>query len=180
VDGDCQTDLNSRIEILHGLYSLKLFCNYAAGYAVSGVAGGIGLHVVGFGVDYDRGAAVAEEGMGAVAKSHVVILQLGMRDTFVVHVEIFHVAGMVAFGILQAVFLPFRIEVGAGRLEIGAVALGILMKVDGMLAERKIVKVELEHDALSVLRHDDRARGLTAGVFDCDFDLGCGGKRGDS
>jgi hypothetical protein len=38
-----------------------LLCDYAAGYAVAGISGGIGLHVVGFGVNYDRRAAVAEE-----------------------------------------------------------------------------------------------------------------------
>ena len=159
---------------------LELFCNDAAGYAVAGVAGGIRLHVVGFGVDYDRGAAVAQERMGAVAEAYVVILQFGVGDTSIVNVEILHVAGVVAFGILQAVLLTFRIEMRAGGLEIGGVALGILMKVDSMLAGRKIVKVQLERDALSVLRHDDGACGLTVGVFDCDFGLGCAGKRGDS
>lgn len=46
---------------------LVLLCDYAAGYAVAGVAGGIGLHVVGFGVDDDCGAAVAEERVRAIA-----------------------------------------------------------------------------------------------------------------
>ena len=34
----------------------ELFRDHAAGYAVSGIARGIGLVVVGFGVDNDRGA----------------------------------------------------------------------------------------------------------------------------
>src|SRR5271165_2773946 len=38
-----------------------LLCDHPAGYAVTGIAGGIRLHVVGFGVDDDCGAAVAEE-----------------------------------------------------------------------------------------------------------------------
>src|SRR5437879_4638919 len=36
----------------------------AAGDAVAGVAGGVGLHVVGLLVDHDGGAAVGEDGVG--------------------------------------------------------------------------------------------------------------------
>ena len=55
-----------------------------------------------------------------------------------------------AFGILQAVLLGFGIEMRAGRFEVGGIALGVLMKVDGVLAGRKIMKAELYADTWSL------------------------------
>ena len=49
-----------------------------------------------------------------------------------------------AFGILQAVLLVVGIEMRAGGFEVGAIALGILMEVDGVFARRKTVEVKLE------------------------------------
>jgi hypothetical protein len=51
---------------------------------------------------------------------------------------------VVAFGILQPVLLALGIKVRAGRLEIGGIALGVLMDVDAVLAGWKIVQAELE------------------------------------
>jgi hypothetical protein len=126
---------------------LVLLCDHAAGYAVAGVAGGIGLHVVGFGVDDDRGPAVAEERVRALAESYVFILKSSVGFTFHVDGEVLHVTGVVAIGIIEAVLLSVGIEMRAGGLEIGSVALGTLMKMDGVLARRKIVKLKLEADA---------------------------------
>lgn len=157
----------------------RLFCNYAAGYAVAGVSGGIGLHIVGFGVDYDGGAAVAEERVGAVGQGYVVVLQLGVGDASIVDVEVFHVASVMTFGILEAVLLAIGIEVRAGGFEVRAVAFGILVKVDSVLAGREIVKIKLEGDSGPVLRDDDGARGLTIGVFNSDLRFGCAWNCGD-
>jgi hypothetical protein len=49
-----------------------------------------------------------------------------------------------AFGILEAVLLALGIEVRAGGFEVGRIALRILMKVDGVLAGRQVVKMKLE------------------------------------
>jgi hypothetical protein len=38
-----------------------LFCNHAAGDAIAGIAGRICLHVIGFGMDHQRGSPVAED-----------------------------------------------------------------------------------------------------------------------
>ena len=121
-----------------------LLCDHAAGDAVAGVARGIGLHVVGFGVNDDRGAAVAEQRVGAVAEGDVFIFQRHVCVAFHVDDDVFHVAGVVAFGTLQSVLLAVGIEMRAGRFEIGSVALGVLMEVDAVLAGWKIVQAKLE------------------------------------
>jgi len=125
----------------------KLLRDYAAGDAVAGVAGGIGLHVVGFGVDDDRGAAVAEEGMRAVAESYVFVLQGRVGFAFHVDGEVQHVAGVVAFGIIESVLLAIGIEMRAGGFEVGRIALRVLVEVDGVLAGRQVVKMKLEGNA---------------------------------
>jgi hypothetical protein len=125
-----------------------LLCNGAAGYAVAGVAGGIGLVVVGFGVDDDCGTAVAEERVGAVAESHIIVLPAEpVGFALRIDLEILHVAGVVAFGILQSVFFTVGIEVRAGGLEVGGIALGVLMEVDGMLPGREIVQMHVDAHA---------------------------------
>ena len=123
-----------------------LLRDYAAGYAVAGVAGGIGLHVVGFGVNDDCGAAVAEERVGAVAESYVFVIEFRGSFAFGVDGEVQHVAGVMAFGILQAVLLGVGIEMRAGGFEVGGIALGILMKVDSVLAGWEAVQAKLESD----------------------------------
>ena len=42
------------------------------------------------------------------------------------------------------------------------------MKMDGVLAGRKIVKVKLEADTRSLLQQDDSAYGLALGVLEFD------------
>ncbi len=156
-----------------------LLRHYAAGDAVAGVAGGIGLHVVGLGVDDDGGAAVAEEGVGAVAEGYVVILESGVGFAFHVDDEVLHVAGVVAFGIVEAMLFAVGIEMGAGGFEIGRIAFGVLVEVDGVLAGRKIVQVKLEADAWSLLRHGDGADGLALSVLEFDLGFGGAGERGE-
>jgi hypothetical protein len=154
-----------------------LLRDHTAGDAVAGVAGGIGLHVVGLGMDYDRSAAVAEERVGAVAESYVCVLQFCICLAFGVYGEVVHVTGVVAVGIFQAVLLVFGIEVRAGRFEVGGLALGVLMKVDGVLTGRQIMKSKLEADAGSLLPQGDRPDGFALSVLEFDFGLGGAGER---
>jgi hypothetical protein len=156
----------------------RLFCDYAAGDAVAGVAGGIGLHVVRFGVDDEGGAAVAEQRVGAVGEGDVGILERNIGFTGCADGEVLHVCGVMAFGIVEAVFFAVGIEMRAGGFEIRSIALGILVKVDGVLAWREIVDMNLEVDAWPLLRHDDRAYVLALCVFELDFGFGGGGKSG--
>jgi hypothetical protein len=84
-----------------------------------------------------------------------------------------------AFGVLQAVLLGVGIEMRARGFEVGSIALGVLMEVDGVLTGRKIVKVKLETDSGSLLPEHDGAYVLALGVLDCDFGFGCAGESGD-
>ena len=58
---------------------------------------------------------------------------------------------MVAIGIIEPVLLVLGIEVPARRFEVGAFALGNLMKVDGVLSGREVVQVELERNARALI-----------------------------
>ena len=87
------------------------------------------------------------------------------------------IAGVVPFRIFQAVLLVFGIEVRAGRFEVGGLALGVLMKVDGVLTGRQIMKSKLEADAGSLLPQGDRPDGFALSVLEFDFGLGGAGER---
>lgn len=97
-------------------------------------------------MDYDGGAAVAKERVGITAEGYICVLEFGVGFAFCVNGKVFHVAGVVAFGIIESVLLAVRIEMGASGFEIRGIALGILMEVNGVLAGGKIVKVKLEAD----------------------------------
>ena len=94
-------------------------------------------------MDDDRSASVAEQRMGAFAKSHFFILELGIGLALSIDGKVLHIAGVVAIGIVESVLLALGIEMPSGGLEVGAIALGRLMKVDGVLAGREIVKMKL-------------------------------------
>src|SRR5579872_6920160 len=68
---------------------------------------------------------------------------------------------MVSFRILQAMLLVIGIEMASGRLEVWPIALGSLMDVDGMVARRQVLKVEL--DVYTLLAR--RTQGGCAHVF---------------
>ena len=130
-------------------------------------------------MDDDGSAAVAEERVGAIAESYVFVLEFRVGFAFGIDGEVLHVAGVMAFGVLQAVLLGVGIEMRARGFEVGSIALGVLMEVDGVLTGRKIVKVKLETDSGSLLPEHDGAYVLALGVLDCDFGFGCAGESGD-
>jgi len=129
-----------------------LLCDHAAGDAIAGVARGVGLVVVSFGVDHDGGATVAEKRIHSVAESHVVILERKPGFSFGIDREVPHVAGVVPFWTVQPMLLARRIEMRSGGFEIRRIALGSLMKVDGMLARWKINEIQFQNDARALLR----------------------------
>src|SRR5258708_5282287 len=59
-----------------------------------------------------------------------------------------------------------------GRFEIGRLALGDLVEMDGMLSRRQIVKFELECDARALIPDDDVPDSLALSVFEFDFGFG--------
>ena len=79
-----------------------LTCDDAAGDAIAGVAGRIGLQIVNAGVHDQRGVD---------AHLHVGRHHRGFRRAVLEHREVVHVAGVRALGILQAVLLALGIEV---------------------------------------------------------------------
>ena len=64
--------------------------------------------------------------------------------------EVQHVAGVMAFGILESVLLAVGVEVRARGFEVGGIALGVLVEVDAVFAGREIVELELEAYARSL------------------------------
>src|SRR5271165_1061796 len=118
----------------------------AAGDTPPRIAGGVRLHVVGLLVDHDGGAPVGEDGVGGRGvKAHVLVHQ-GYGDLAVgLHGQVLgHVAIVVTVGILVSVLLGCGVEVSAGGLEVGWIALGVLVNVDGVLAGRKVLQVDLD------------------------------------
>src|SRR6267378_2626220 len=112
----------------------------AAGDAVAGVSGGVGLHVVGLLVHHDGGAAVGNDAVrGGGIEGEVIHIESGLTGVaFADHDVLGKVAGVVAHGIERAVLLVLGIEVAGGSLEVGGVAEGLGVDVDSVLADRKI------------------------------------------
>ena len=89
--------------------------------------------------------------------------------------EVLHVAGVVAVGTIEPVLLAVGIEMSTGRFEVGALALGDLMEMDGMFSGREIVEFELERDARPLIPDDDFADGFALSIFEFNFGLGRAG-----
>ncbi len=98
----------------HRPRALTLLRDYAAGDAVAGVARRISFHIVGFGVDDERGASVAEQRVVVGPEVYILVLELRIGFAIRVDSEVRHVARMVAFRIFQTVLFPIRIEMRAG------------------------------------------------------------------
>ena len=161
------------------LESKNLFRNHAAGDAVAGSASGIGFVIVGLGVDDDGGTAVAEERVGVGAEVYVFIFDLGVGFALGIDGEVFHVAGVVAFGIVESMLFAVGIEVRTGGFEVRCNAARILMEVNSVLAGGKAVKMQLEGNGRSLLRDENGADVLALGIFEFDFGFSGAGKRGD-
>lgn len=66
------------------------------------------------------------------------------------------------------------IEVRTRRLEIWCLALGVLVKVQRVLARRQILQIEADLHALLRLLERRRAHALALGVLDVEVIPGCG------
>lgn len=118
-----------------------LLCNHATGNPIPGISSGVGLHVIGFGVNDDSRSGIAEKRMAVVAKVYILVRERELRLTVSTHGEVGHVTGMATLGILQAVLLPVRIEMWTCRFEVWLIALGVLMEVQRMLAWQQIFEI---------------------------------------
>jgi hypothetical protein len=134
----------------------------AAGDAISGVARGVGLHVIGLFVDDDGGASVGEDAVrrGGV-EGEIVDLKGGLADVAFADLDVLRqVAGVVTQGVKGAVLLVLRIEVAARGLEVGSIAEGFGVDVDGVFAYGEIFEVELDGEFAL-----DLGEGSGAGVL---------------
>jgi len=134
----------------------------AAGDAVAGVAGGVGLHVVGLFVDDDGGAPIGDDAVwrGGV-KREVVDVEGGLAEVAFADGDVLReVARVVAHGVFEAVLLVVGVEVGAGALEVRAVAEGLGVDVDAVFTYGEVLEVELDLNALF-----GGAKGGGAGVI---------------
>lgn len=123
----------------------------AASYAVAGIAGWIGLHVVGLRVDYDGGSAVAEKRVSVIAEVYVLVGEADFGFSVGAYGEVGHVAGMVTIGIVEAVLLAIRIEMRACGFKVRPFAFRDLMEVNRVFAWGKIFEVKLQADSSALV-----------------------------
>ena len=152
----------------------RLFRDHAARDPVSGVAGRVSFHVVRFGVDHQRRAAVRENRVISVAHVDAGICHSGFRLTLGIDREILHVACMVPGGVVEAVLFLIGIEVAAGGGE-GRFTLGILVDMDGVFALGKVHQVQFDGDTARLDRRND---GLADTGSFCILQLDGNGFRG--
>ncbi len=116
-------------------------------------------------MDHQSCSAIAEHGMRAGDKTHVFVDDHKLGLAFLVDGEIVHVARVRAVGILQAVLLAVGVEVRAGGLEIGRVALCILVDMDSVLPWGKLLEIELDLDAFGCRFEGGCSDALAFGIF---------------
>jgi len=149
----------------------------AAGDAVAGVAGGVGLHVVGLGVDHEGYAAIAEKRVRVGAEGDIVIDDGRLGRAGAADGEVGHVAGVMAVGIFEAVLFAVGVEMRSGGLEVRCIAFGVLMEMQRVLAGRQVLQVELDrHAGLCGLQRGG-ADALAFGVLEFDNALRAGGEK---
>jgi len=138
----------------------------SAGDSVAGIAGWIGFHVIGLGVNYDSRSAVTEERVSIAAEIYIFIRKPHFSLSVGAHCEVGHVTRMVAIGTVKAVLFAVRIKVRTRGFEIGRIAFRILVEVDCVLARRKIFEVKLQaHTAFLALIQDHSAHALPLRVL---------------
>jgi len=134
---------------------------------------------------YDqRRSTIAEERVAVRSISHkgIGVCQLLGRLAVFIDGKVHHVAGVVSLMILEAMLFSIRIQVRARGLEIGTVALGVLMKVDGVCARRQVVQLKFKAYARTLrsgaaFHYQHRAHALALGIFHLDHRLGRAGQR---
>src|SRR5437868_298868 len=130
------------------LWIQSLLRNHPASNAIAGVARRIGLHIIGFGVDHERSATIAEQRMAVAAECDVSIVDGCLRGAIAADSEVLHVAGMVAVGTFEAMLLVIGIEMRARGLKVWPIALRVLVDMDCVFARRQVLCIELDIYAL--------------------------------
>jgi len=122
-------------------------------------------------------SAIAEHGVIVAPGIHVLVLNRGLRCPVSLDGEVRHVACVMSFWTLEAMLLPIRIEVSAGRLKIGSLTLCVLMNMHGVLAGRKILYIQVDTHAGLAPFHGGAPDAFSLGVLEFDgCALACGVK----
>jgi hypothetical protein len=129
----------------------RLLRDNAASDPVTGVTSGIGLHVVGPGVNQQRRATVGEERVGFAthAQHNVRIFDRCLCGAIGRHGEVGHVPIVMALGIEEAVLFLVRIEMRTSGLEVWRIALSVLMEVQRVNPRWQVLYVELDFHTLA-------------------------------
>src|SRR5271169_5058372 len=80
---------------------------------------------------------------------------------------------------VESVLLALRIEMSTRRLEVGSLALGHLVKVDGMLPWRQVVQVKLQTHTRALIPDHNFAHGFALGIFHFHLCFGCAPRRSE-
>src|SRR6266849_4509032 len=80
--------------------------------------------------------------------------------------EVGVVTGVMAFRIFQSMLLSVRVEMRPRRLEVGGVALRVLMKVDGMFAGGQILELEFHPYSRSGFPQNRGAHNRALGILE--------------
>ncbi len=115
-----------------------LFNNYTAGNTRSSIAGGIGLVIVGVGVDDEGRTLRLKKGVRSITQRDPRDDYLDLRLALGVHGQVLQVARVVPLRVLPAVLLAFGIEVAARALEVRRFALAHRVDVEAMHARGKV------------------------------------------
>ncbi len=130
-------------------------------------------------MNHQRSSAIAKKRVaaGSISKDDIVVSHFQLGVAFCAHSKVRHVAGVVSVGIFETMLLPIRIEVRACGFEVGAIALGGLMKMDCVRPRRQTTQVEVEFHAASAFLQRNRANTVALGIFHLDLGLGRAGER---
>jgi hypothetical protein len=116
----------------------NLFADHTAGNTRSGVAGGVGFHIVGVGVD-DKGRTLRmKKRVRSITQRDTWNYDLDLSLALGVHGQVLQVARVVPLRVLPSVLLAFGIEVAARALEVRRIALAHRVDVEAMHARGKV------------------------------------------
>jgi len=83
--------------------------------------------------------------------------------------EVLHITRVMPLGIIEAMFLAFRIEVAASRFEVRRFTLRDLVEVDSMFARSQVVELKFERHARTLVPDDDGTNIFSLGVLQLHF-----------
>ena len=132
-----------------GARTISRLFNDPAGDAIAGVSRWVGHEVVRLGVDHNRGAAVVEQGIGAIAEGDPVNGERGFALASAINDKVRQIAKVRVRGlrIVDAVMGTGGIEVTAGGGECRSFAFACVVDMDAVLAGGQVRDLDFDFDA---------------------------------